>query len=622
MTAEAVRRPVAPMPQLTRQQKVFTIVGTLLGMFLGALDQTIVATAGPAIQQDLNIEPSLYPWLTTSFLVASTVMVPIWGKLSDLYGRRRILLASIGIFLLGSALCGLSADAWQLIAFRAVQGLGSAGLFTTAFAVIADIFPPAERGRYAGLFGAVFGLSSVLGPLVGGFLTDTVGWHWVFYVNLPIGAVAVAFILSKMPPLKRDFGGAAPTVDYPGAVLLAVGAVPLLLALSLGKSTIYPGETGFLWNSWQILGMFALSLVGFIAFVLRERVAHDPILDLGLFRNRVFTVGMLTTFVMGAGFLAAIVFLPLFMVNVVGLSATNSGLTTVPLTFGVVFGNVIAGQIVSRTGRYKPLMLISLAVLAVGFVIMGFTITPESTQGELTWKMVLLGLGLGPSMPLYTLAVQNAVSPDKIGVVTSSSTFFRQMGSTIGVAIVGTLFANALTGQLATNMAAATQGLPPEYKQQFMPALGGGMSGGEGSGGTFDAKAIKAQVNASFDQIDARAEKAIYEGYPAVKALIADPKFNRMAAEGLSNFPSIAFRVPDNEPNIVRAFKQETATYRAQALGAIDKVYEAFKRAFTDSIKLIYQVGIAIAVLGTILTLLLPELPLRKSHGHAPPVGE
>ncbi|HWG84264.1 MAG TPA: MDR family MFS transporter, partial [Deinococcales bacterium] len=578
-------------------------------------------TAGPAIQKDLAIEPSLYPWLTTAFLVASTVMVPIYGKLSDLYGRRRILLTGITIFLAASALCGLAANAGQLIAFRALQGAGSAALFTTAFAIIADIFPPSERGKYAGLFGAVFGLSSVVGPLVGGFITDTLGWHWVFFVNLPIGAVAVAFILSKMPPLKRAFVGKRPSVDIPGALLLAVGTVPLLLALSLGKSELYPGETGFLWGSPQILGMFALSLLGFVAFVLRERVAPDPILDLGLFRNRIFAVGMASTFVLGAGFLAAIVFLPLFMVNVVGLSATNSGLTTTPLTFGVVAGNIISGQIVSRTGRYKPLMLIGLAVLAAGFIIMGFTVTPNSTQGELTLKMILVGLGLGPTIPLYTLAVQNAVSPAKIGVVTSSATFFRQMGSTIGVAIIGTVFANALSSNIAANMREAAAGLPASYRQQFMPVGGGVPSEGAG-GGTFDAAAIKAGINKGIDEQMARIETAAQGGYAEFRKLKDDPTINPEVRRGLQYITGLAFLPEDGKESVIRSVRAEMERGRQQSLAAIDRVHLAFKTAFTDAIRLIYQVGIGIVLLGTFFTLMLPELPLRKTNAHGPAVAE
>jgi EmrB/QacA subfamily drug resistance transporter len=514
------------IPELTQQEKTFTLVGALLGLLLAALDQTIVATAGPAIQKDLNIEQSLYTWITTAYLVTSTMMVPIYGKLSDLYGRKPILLIGIGIFLTGSVLCGLSIAPWMIIASRAVQGLGSAALFTSAFAIISDIFPPAVRGRYTGLFGAVFGLSSVIGPLVGGFLTDNISWHWVFYVNLPIGALALAFIISRMPLLK--VAQSKPTIDFLGAFWLLITVVPLLLALSLGKTTITPGETGFLWGSWQILGMFAVAAVSLVAFLLTEQRVKDPILDLKLFNIRTFAIGNLAAFVLGAGFLAGIVFLPLFMVIVVGLSATNSGLTIMPLTFGIVAGNIVSGQLVSRIGRYKPLMLVALVLLMIAFVVMGFTLTPTSTQAEVTLKMILVGLGLGPSIPLYTLAIQNAVPPQSIGVATSSATFFRQMGSTIGVAILGTIFATTLSNEIKPRTDVITASLPAAMRDQF--SFSGNASGGEGaSTQNFDANKIKATATANitkaFDDQQATLTAAIRDNDPAaIKKLLENPQ--------------------------------------------------------------------------------------------------
>jgi EmrB/QacA subfamily drug resistance transporter len=517
---------VAPaIPELTQQEKTFTLVGALLGLLLAALDQTIVATAGPAIQKDLNIEQSLYTWITTAYLVTSTMMVPIYGKLSDIYGRKPILLIGIGIFLVGSVLCGLSSAPWMIIAARAVQGLGSAALFTSAFAIISDIFPPAVRGRYTGLFGAVFGLSSVIGPLVGGFLTDNFSWHWVFYVNLPIGAIALAFIISKMP--KLQLVQSKPTIDFLGAFFLLITVVPLLLALSLGKTTITPGETGFLWGSWQILGMFAVALVGLIAFLLTEQRVKDPILDLKLFNIRTFAVGNLAAFVLGAGFLAGIVFLPLFMVIVVGLSATNSGLTIMPLTFGIVAGNIVSGQLVSRIGRYKPLMLVALVLLMIAFVVMGFTLTPNSSQLEVTLKMILVGIGLGPSIPLYTLAIQNAVPPQSIGVATSSATFFRQMGSTIGVAILGTVFATTLSNEIKPRTDAITASLPTAMRDQFN--FSGGTGGEGATPRNFDATKIKATATANitkaFDDQKTTLTAAIRDDDPAaIKKLLENPQ--------------------------------------------------------------------------------------------------
>jgi len=421
---------------LTTREKVFTIVGTLLAMFLAALDQTIVGTAGPAMQRDLHIAPSLYPWITTAYLVASTVMVPIYGKLSDLYGRKPILLVGVAIFLVGSLACGFSNTTWTLIASRALQGVGSAALFTSAFAVVADIFAPAERGKYQGIFGGAFALSSVIGPFLGGFLTDSLSWHWVFFVNLPLGAIAIAFIVAKMPMLKRP-RESKPRIDWAGAFGLLVAVVPFLIALSLGRDA---GVT-----RWVLIG---ISLLGVIAFILIERRAAEPLLDLRLFENKIFAVGNLATFILGAGFLGAIVFLPLFMVNVVGLSATAAGLTLTPLTFGIVAGNIGAGQIVARLGKYRPLMIIGNVILLIGFALLAFTLRPDSTMAEVTVKMVVLGLGMGPSIPLYTLAIQNAVPARDLGVATASVTFFRQIGSTLGVTVLGAAFALTLVAGL------------------------------------------------------------------------------------------------------------------------------------------------------------------------------
>jgi EmrB/QacA subfamily drug resistance transporter len=421
------------------------MVAALLGLLLAALDQTIVATAGPAIQRDLRIAPSMYVWITTSYLVASTVFVPLYGKLSDLYGRRRVLLAGIGLFLTGSFLCGMAASTAQLIGSRALQGIGSAALFTTAFTIVADLYPPAERGKYQGLFGGAFALASVVGPLAGGFITDQLGWHWVFFINLPVGALAVAFILLRMPPLRR--AGVRAELDVAGALALIIAIVPLLLALSLGRPAHAPvREGGYPWLSAPILAMFAVSAASLLAFVVIERRAREPVLDLRLFSHRPFALGTLAAFFAGAPFLAAVVFLPLFMVNVVGTSSTGSGLTTTPLTLGVVAANVLSGQLVARLGHYKIVIVAALVLLVSAFLMMAFTLGEHATQGEMTLRMIVVGLGLGPPIPLFTLAIQNAVPPPQIGVATATATFARQTGFTVGLAIAGTVFATALGG--------------------------------------------------------------------------------------------------------------------------------------------------------------------------------
>jgi EmrB/QacA subfamily drug resistance transporter len=557
-----------PQIVLTQQQKTFTLIGAFLGVLLAALDQTIVSTAGPTIQRALSIDNSLYSWITTAYLVASTVMVPIYGKLSDLYGRKPILLIGIGIFLLGSFLCGFATNAAFLIIARAIQGLGSAALFTSALSIISDMFPPAERGKYSGLFGAVFGLSSVVGPLVGGFLTDNISWQSNFYVNLPVGAIALFFIITKMPNLNITQN--KPTIDYLGAFWLIVGVVPLLLALSLGKTEVPAGELGYLWGSPEVLGLFALAAIGTVAFILTERRAKDPLLDLSLFRNRTFAVGNAAAFVIGMGFLGAIVFLPLFMQRVVGVSATSSGFASIPLVLGLVVGNIVSGQLVSRFGRYKPLMLIGLMIMVLGFGIAGFTLTVNSTYWEVFFKMIVMGLGLGPSIPLFTLAIQNAVSPMKIGVATASATFFRQMGSTIGVAILGSVFANVLSADLKTDMAAIKADLPASMQSQIGA---GGSVGGEGPASQgFDAKKVKADLNAKFETQKTLLTKAIRDNdLSALQTLATDPN---TPADQKTQF---------NTAIAAGGFQQSLQTEVGKAVGAgFDKTYAGIDAAISS----------------------------------------
>jgi len=566
-SAEVLPAPPA-FPAFTRAQKVFTMLGALLGLLLAALDQTIVATAGPAIQADLRIPASLYAWLTTSYMVASTMMVPVWGKLSDVLGRRTVLAAGILVFLAGSFLCGMARSTLALILFRAVQGLGSAALFTAAVAVIADLFEPRERGKYQGLFGAVFGVSSVVGPLVGGFITDHLGWHWVFFVNLPVGAVALALVLLRMPRL-RPHGAGRGGLDLPGAGALAMAVVPLLLALSLGQG----GGGAWGWSSWRILSLLALAGVGTAVFLRVEARAEEPLLDLKLFRLRAFSAGNAAVFIIGAAFLSGVVFLPLFMVNVVGLSATRAGLTITPLTLGVVAGNVLSGQLVSRLGRYKVLLLGSLVLLTVGFALMGLTLTPESTQAEVTVKMVLVGLGLGPSIPLYTQAIQNAVPPQRIGVATSSATFFRQLGMTMGVALLGTVFAATLSRELETRLPAATAGLPESARSQVMVAAPGTSGEGGPTAEVFQAGEVKARLRTEFD-----AER---RGAGAAERARVDAEETR-------------------------------------ALESVDRAQQALKESFTRGVSAVYRVAIFIALLAFLVTCFLPEQPLKRHRGPAP----
>jgi EmrB/QacA subfamily drug resistance transporter len=606
---EATLPPLQSASNLSPQARSLTLVGIILALLLGALDQTIVATAGPAIQKDLQIQPSLYAWLTIAYLVSSTVVVPIYGKLGDLYGRKPIILFGLALFLVGSLLCGFAWNALTLILFRAFQGLGAGALFTTAFAIVADLYPPAERGRINGTMGGVFGLSSVLGPLVGGAITDSFSWHWVFFVNLPLGVLALAFITARMPLIRN--AAARGRVDYAGAVWLAVAVVPLLVALSLGKANPQPGETAFAWGSWPIISMLAVFVVGLIAFIAAERRAEDPLLDLSLFGNRTFLVGNLAIFVLGAGFLSAIVFLPLFMVNVVGLSATRSGLTTTPLTFGLIASAIISGALTTRFGRYKPVMLMSLVVLVAGFLVMGFTLSPTSSQFEVTLKMIVVGLGLGAVVSLYSLAVQNAVPADRTGVATSSVSFFQQLGGTVGLALLGTVFASSLTGGIETRMNEAVMSLPPAMRAQFAPGQGQNRS----SSGSFNATAIKANLEKSFADQETALSRALRDGdADAARTLLANPQTAPQLKTLLE--ATAAGRAPQNaRAEALNGALKGLEGAKSAALEGVGRIDLAFKRAFTDAIGGIYRIGVLIILLGFVVTALLPELPLRRAEG-------
>jgi len=410
-----------------------------LGMLLAALDQTIVSTALPTIVGDLG-GLNHYSWVVTAYLLASTITQPIYGKLGDLYGRKRIFQTAIVIFLAGSALCGLSQNMLELTGFRALQGLGAGGLMVTALAIIGDVVPPRERGRYQGYMGAVFAVASVIGPLIGGFLTQhasssvAAGWRWVFYVNLPVGAIAlavIAVVLHDDASERREH-----RIDYEGAFALAVGAGMLTLGLTWG-GTQYP------WSSWQVIASFLIGVAGVIAFIAIERRAAEPLIPLRLFRNGIFRTSTAMSFLIGVAMFGTIIYVSLFLQVVHEVTPTVSGLKLLPLMGGLLVASIGSGRTISKIGRYRAFPIAGTALVSAGMFLLS-RIGVSTGYLLLSVAMAVLGFGLGLVMPVLVLAVQNAVPRPDMGVATAGSIFFRSIGGSFGVAIFGTIFANRL----------------------------------------------------------------------------------------------------------------------------------------------------------------------------------
>jgi len=438
---------------LSRSKVILATAGTMLALLLAALDQTIVGTAIPRIVADLNGLDRL-AWVTTAYLVTSTTMTPIAGKLGDLFGRKPFLLVGMVGFVVMSALCGLAQDMTQLIVARGVQGLFGGVLFATVFTVIGDLFPPAQRGRLAGLFGAVFGLSSIVGPTAGGWITDHWGWRWVFEVNIPVGIVAVLVVLAGLPYVRSKASWR--DIDFVGAFTLAGGVVPLLIALTITRDHA--------WGSPEVMGLLALSVVMLVAFVVTESRVEQPIVPLHLFKNATFSVSMLVGFLTAFGMFGSILFTPLVFQGILGISATNSGALITPMMFGLLGASTVTGFVMQRIRYYRFLGTLGVAVMIFGMWLLS-QITPTVPAWHVVADLIVVGLGLGVTFPLYLTAVQTALPREYLGVASSQIQFWRNLGGTVGSAILGAVLANRLPGYITTQVTQLH--IPPQVLAGF-----------------------------------------------------------------------------------------------------------------------------------------------------------
>jgi len=434
----------APPAALSHRQILVAFSGLVLAMLLAALDSTIVSTALPTIVSELGGLEHL-AWVVTGYLLAQTIVTPVYGKLGDLYGRKIVMQSAIVLFLVGSALCGLSQNMTQLILFRAIQGLGGGGLIVTTQAVVGDIVPPRDRGRYQGIFGAVFGLSSIAGPLLGGYFTTHLSWRWIFYINIPVGIAAMVVLAATLPSLSRRV---ARSIDYAGAGLLAVVLSSITLLADLG-GTAYP------WSSAVSIGLIAVSLLSLVFFTAVERKAIEPVLPLRLFQRQTFVITALVGLIVGFALFGSVTYFPLYLQVVKGVSPTESGMQMIPMMAGMLVTSIVSGQLISRTGRYKIFPVVGTAVMTEGLFLLS-RLSPETTSATASLLMLLLGVGLGMVMQVLVIAVQNDIDYKDLGVATSGATLFRLIGGSLGTAILGAIFAARLSANLVRLLPAGT----------------------------------------------------------------------------------------------------------------------------------------------------------------------
>jgi EmrB/QacA subfamily drug resistance transporter len=572
----------AEPPKLRGVALISVLTALMLTLLLEALDQTVVGTALPKIIGDLN-GFSLYTWVATAYLLASATVVPIVGKLSDQFGRKGFFIVGVIIFLLGSALSGASQTIQQLIAFRALQGLGAGVGISLVFTVVGDIFPPAQRARWQGIFGAVYGLASVFGPTLGGFLTDhgpVVGtfitalsrWRWVFYVNLPIGLLALAALIVYLPAnisvRTSTLRGwpAIRRIDFAGAILASGATISLLLGLTWGGQT-YP------WGSVQVIGVLAGAALLFALFIVVERFAAEPVLPLGLFRNQVFASAALLSLGVGAVILSLAYYLPLFLQGVLGESATNSGELITPMTVSIVVGSVVCGLLIARSGRYQWLAIAGALIMGTGIFLLS-RMTASTVLGQATIFMIFAGLGLGVFFSLLTLAVQNAVPRTQLGVGTGATRYMQQAGGTLGVAVVGTVVSNTISNDITARLPAGASRLTPA--------------------GIAAATNPQVLVNSAYHgQLVQKAQQY------AVQAAVASARASGKIPAGAGASAAIAA--------ITQQVQQST-------LQLLNEVFAALRQSLALGIEHGLSVLVFVSIGMLILTLLLKDVPLRTSH--------